>query len=184
MSDEFIERAESLVDDAHAAANRDGIDRLKAENHVVGDACDAVQELSADGELSEGQMNAVADQLADILARYNKTDLKQEFREYFSEETGDGIPFDEILQERLDELQTVHSTDAKQGTVWRWHFSDGVQLETETSKDGGRKHYDWHKFKCDYFDALIAAATGSALRSRPPKCVTPRPGKISSTTSF
>lgn len=163
MTDEFINAAEELVDKAEQAADREGVQRLKAENSVVGDACEVIAELSENGDISESETNALADQLSDLLARYNKTDLKDEFREYFTEERGDGIPFDALLEERLESLQTIHSTDAKQGTVWRWHFSDGVQLETETSKDGGRKHYDWNGFKRDYFDSLVALGDGEKI---------------------
>lgn len=167
MSD-FMDTAEALVDDAHAAANRDGIERLKAENRLVGDACEKVAELSTAGEISEGEMNALADQLADVLARYNKTDLKSEFSEHFAETGGDGTPFDQILEDRLESLQTIYSSDAKQGTVWRWEFSDGVQLETQTSKDGGRKHYDWTALKRDYFDALVSLGKGEKIAQPDP----------------
>jgi hypothetical protein len=168
MSD-FVERAEELVEQAHSAQNRDGIGRLKAENRLVGDACEVVAELSNQGDMTESEMNALADQLSDILARYNKTDLKSEFQEHFADEAGEGIPFNELLEDRLEELQTIHSTDAKQGTAWRWHFSDGVKLETETSKDGGRKHYDWHAFKMDYFDSLVAADRGTRIAKPDPE---------------
>jgi len=163
MSGEFINAAEKLVGKAEQAADREGVQRLKAENSVVGDACEAIAELSENGDISESETNALADQLSDLLARYNKTDLKDEFREYFTEERGDGIGFDVLLEERLESLQTIHSTDAKQGTVWRWHFSDGVQLETETSKDAGRKHYDWNGFKRDYFDSLVSLGEGEKI---------------------
>jgi len=159
----FIDAAEELVETAEQATEREGIQRLKAENSVVGEACERISELSEAGDISKSELSALADQLADILARYNKTDLKEEFNEFFNEERREGVPFDELLTNRLEELQTVHSTDAKQGTVWRWHFSDGVMLETETSKDGGRKHYDWSAFKRDYFDTLISLGEGEKI---------------------
>lgn len=165
---EFMEIAEEIVEKAEEATNREGIQRLKAENSLVGTACEHVAELSEAGEMSESEMNALADQLADILARYNKTDLKSEFGEHFAETGGEGVAFDELLQTRLEKIQTIHSTDAKQGTVWRWYFSDGVQLETETSKDGGRKHYDWHSFKRDYFDSLISLNKGQRIAKPSP----------------
>jgi len=163
MSEKFVKAAEELLDGAHAAANREGIGRLKAENRLVGEACEQVAELSEAGHMSESEMNALADQLSDALARYTKTDLKSEFKEHYAETGGEGVRFDDVLETRLERLQTVHSTDAKQGTVWRWHFSDGVQLETETSKDGGRKHYDWKSFKRDYFDSLISLNKGERI---------------------
>lgn len=163
MSDDpFIRAAEDLVRSAAEAAEADGVERMTAENRVVGEACDAVAELSQRGDINSTQANALADQLSDTLGRYTKTDLKDEFKSHFQEQ-GDGVSFDTLIENRLDELKIVHTTDAKQGTVWRWHFSDGVQLETETSKDGGRKHLDWQAFKRDYFDSLVALGKGEQI---------------------
>lgn len=169
---EFIDSAEELVERAEEAAQADGINRLKEENRVVGDACEIVNELSSSGNLTNSQLNALADQLADTLARYTKTDLKEEFQEHFAQGS-EGVPFDELIEERLETVQTVHSTDAKQGTVWRWNFSDGVKLETQTSKDGGRKHYDWGAFKRDYFDSLVSQGHGQKIAPPNPELKQP-----------
>lgn len=165
---EFEEIAEELMAAAEEAHHKEGIKRLKAENRVVGEGCEKVAELSKQGKLAESEMNSLADLLSDALARYTKTDIKQEFQEHYAESGGDGIQFNTLLEDRLDELQVVHSTDAKQGTVWRWHFSDGVKLETEVSKDGKRKHYDWKAFKHDYFDALISLGEGERIADPDP----------------
>lgn len=161
MSD-FTAAAEELVERADAAAEKEGIDRLKAENALVGDACERVDELSRQNAISKSELSALADTLGDTLARYNKTDLKDELQTHFSNGS-EGRAFNEIIESRLDTLQTIHSTDSKQGVVWRWEFSDGVTLETETSKDGGRKHYDWQAFKRDYFDALVGLGNGETI---------------------
>jgi hypothetical protein len=161
MSD-FESLAVQLVDDAQAAASKDGIKQLKAENKLVGDACERISEESRQGNISKSELNALADTLADELDRYTKTDLKGEFSTHFSN-GNDGNPFDAIIEERLESVQAVHSTDAKQGTVWRWEFSDGVVLETEASKDGGRLHHHWEQFRNDYFDALVALGKGETL---------------------
>lgn len=160
---DWVDAAADVFDAAEDAAEQDGTDRLKAENAVVGDACELVKELSEAGRLSEADMNALAGELSETLAQYTKTDLKTEFREYFSDELGDGKKFNQILSDRVEEIQIVHSSDAKQGTVWRWHFDDGVMLETETSKDGGRLHHKWSDFKKDYFDALLAEGKGEQI---------------------
>lgn len=159
---EFADLAAQLVDDAESAVAKDGIDQLKAENALVGDACERISEESREGNISKSELNALADTLADTLDRYTKTDLKAEFKTHFANGS-DGTAFDELIESRLESIQAVHSTDAKQGTVWRWEFSDGVVLETETSKDGGRKHYDWESFRRDYFDALVALGDGESI---------------------
>lgn len=159
---EFADLAAQLVDDAESAVAKDGIDQLKAENALVGDACERISEESREGNISKSELNALADTLADTLDRYTKTDLKAEFKTHFANGS-DGTAFDELIESRLESIQAVHSTDAKQGTVWRWEFSDGVVLETETSKDGGRKHYDWESFRRDYFDALVALEEGESI---------------------
>jgi hypothetical protein len=161
MSD-FETLAVQLVDDAQAAAAKDGIEQLKAENKLVGDACERISEESRQGNISKSELNALADTLADELDRYTKTDLKGEFKTHFSN-GNDGSAFDVIIENRLQSVQAVHSSDAKQGTVWRWEFSDGVVLETEASKDGGRLHHHWEQFRNDYFDALVALDKGEPL---------------------
>lgn len=159
---EFADLAAQLVDDAESAVAKDGIDQLKAENALVGDACERISEESRGGNISKSELNALADTLADTLERYTKTDLKNEFKTHFANGSN-GTAFDELIETRLESIQAVHSTDAKQGTVWRWEFSDGVVLETETSKDGGRKHYDWEAFRRDYFDALVSLGEGESV---------------------
>jgi hypothetical protein len=159
----WVDAAGDVFAAADAAAEKEGIQRLKAENAVVGDACELVAELSEQGDISESDCNALAGELSDVLARYTKTDLKDEFSEYFTETIGDGEQFDAIVENRLEEIKIIHSTDAKQATVWRWHFSDGVMLETETSKDGGRKHHNWQALKKDYFDSLLALSKGEKI---------------------
>jgi len=161
MSD-FTSAAEELAEAAEVAAEKEGIERLKAENALVGEACERVDELSRRNEIAKSELSALADTLADMLARYNKTDLKEELQTHFSNGS-EGRAFNEIIENRLDTLQTIHSTDSKQGVVWRWEFSDGVTLETETSKDGGRKHYDWQAFKRDYFDASVGLGRGETI---------------------
>jgi len=161
MSD-FTAAAEELVERADAAAEKEGINRLKAENALVGDACERVDELSRQNAISKSELSALADTLADTLARYNKTDLKDELQTHFSNGS-EGRAFNEIIETRLDKLQTIHSTDSKQGVVWRWEFGDGVTLETETSKDGGPKHYHWQALKRDYFDALVGLGKGETI---------------------
>jgi hypothetical protein len=160
---EYLDALEELIGSAEEAAGlEDAIDKARAENRVVGEACETVADLSASGDISESELSSLASNLSDILDNYNKTDIKGELREHFSEGRK-GTPLDEVIESRLDELQVIHSTDAKQSTVWRWHFSDGVQIETETSKDGGREHHAWPVMKNYYFDQLVSLGRGERI---------------------
>jgi len=161
--DDKDEALEQVVNTAERATDEGGVTQMRAENAAVGDACEFVAEFSERGELSSAESNALADMLGDTLARYNKTDLKQEFREVFVEESQRGTPFNVLLENRLESVTVVKTTDRRQGQVFRWHFSDGVMLETEQSKDGTRKHNDWRGFKQDYFDALLATGNGERI---------------------
>lgn len=155
-----------------AAEDVDGdspIARMRAENDILSEAVDYVAAWSEAGEVSNANTNALADALSGEFAHYTKTDIKEEFNDVFVDNGGgsDGIPFDELIEERLDEVKIVTTTDAKRGLVWRWHFTDGVQLETETSKDDQRKHYDWVSWREDYFEALLSVGQGE--RIAPPR---------------
>ncbi|ADQ69495.1 hypothetical protein C499_19555 [Halogeometricum borinquense DSM 11551] len=157
---------EELLDEAEEIDSDDGMTaRMRRENQLLGRAVDYVAAWSEDGAISSANANALADALASELAHYTKTDIKDEFTDVFVDDGSgaNGIPFDELIEQRLQEVKVVSTTDAKQGLVWRWHFSDGVQLETEKSKDEGRKHYDWTAWKEDYFEALISLGKGERI---------------------
>lgn len=158
---------EDLLNDAEAIGkdSEELTTRMYRENQLLGRAVDYVSAWSENGAISNANANALADALANELAHYTKTDIKSEFTEVFVDNGhgADGIPFDQLIEQRLEEVKVVSTTDAKQGVVWRWHFSDGVQLETEKSKDGGRKHYDWPAWKEDYFEALISLGKGEHI---------------------
>lgn len=167
MADYFDELEELLDAAEEAAAKDDAIKKARAENRVIGDVCDMVAEMSAAGEMEKTQVNALASQLSEIVDNYTKTDIKNELKPHFVEKR-EGKRFDEVIENRLEEVRVVHSTDHKQGTVWRWRFSDGVELETDTSGDGGREHYSWSVFKRLYFDELVSQGQGEKLAEPDP----------------
>jgi len=158
----FLDRLEELATAAQEIDRDDAYTVARRENEIQGEACEAVAELSKNGDISRAAKNQLADVLADELAQYTKTDLKTEFDEYFQREQS-GTPFDTLIEGRLDEVVVVKNTDHRQGAVFRWHFDDGVQLETETSADGARLHRAWPEFKELYFEARLAAGDGERI---------------------
>jgi len=159
----YLDRLEELAAAAQDASNaEDTAATARRENQVVGEACQAVGELSANGDISKAEKNQLAGVLSDELAQYTKTDLKNEFDDYFQREQS-GIPFDELIEERLQEIVVIKSTDHRQGAMFRWHFSDGVQLETETTEEGTRLHRAWQQFKELYFEARVAGGEGERI---------------------
>lgn len=175
MSDDTVPEVEAgtdeLLDEAEAIGEEEErmTQRMRRENQLVGRAVDYIAVWSERDEISNANANALADALSSELSHYTKTDIKEEFSDVFVDGSDgvEGVPFDKLIDDRLEEVKVVSTTDAKQGLVWRWHFSDGVQLETEKSKDDGRKHYDWKSWKEDYFEALIS--TGKGERIGPPR---------------
>lgn len=163
-TDELLDEAEAIGEEEERMTQR-----MRRENQLVGRAVDYIAVWSERGEISNANANALADALSSELSHYTKTDIKEEFSDVFVDGSSgsDAISFDELINSRLEEVKVVSTTDAKQGLVWRWHFSDGVQLETEKSKDEGRKHYDWNSWKEDYFEALISIGEGE--RIAPPR---------------
>ncbi|MDS0478667.1 hypothetical protein [Natrinema sp. 1APR25-10V2] len=160
------EGTDELLSEAEEIDSSEGMTvRMHQENRLVGRSVDYIAEWSEEGEISSANANALADALSSELAHYTKTDIKSEFKQVFVDggSGSDGIPFDELIENRLEEVKMVSTTDAKQGLIWRWHFSDGVQLETEKSKDDGRKHYDWNSWKEDYFEALLSLGKGEEI---------------------
>jgi hypothetical protein len=159
----YLDRLEELTAAAQDASNAEDTAAIaRRENQVVGDACEAVGELSANGDISKAEKNQLAGVLSDELAQYTKTDLKNEFDDYFQREQS-GTPFDKLIEDRLEEIVVIKNTDHRQGAMFRWHFSDGVQLETETTEEGTRLHRAWQQFKELYFEARVAAGEGERI---------------------
>lgn len=162
---DFLNRLEELAEAAQDSNDAEDTAAIaRRENQVVGDACEAVTELSANGDISKAEKNQLASVLSDELAQYNKTDLKNEFEDYFQREQS-GTHFDKLIQQRLEEITVIKSTDHRQGAMFRWHFRDGTQVETETTEAGTRLHYAWQQFKKLYFEARVAAGAGERISS-------------------
>ena len=161
---DWIDDAQTLINTFRSKKEGlDGVDALKLENRLKGDACELVETHTSNGDMSEQDVAAFAGQLSDVSDSYTKTDLKDEFGEYIKSTDEDGIPLDDLIENRLEEIVIVTTTDHKQSTVWRFKFSDTVVIETETSKEGTRKHHSWPLFQKDYFDELVALGKGEQI---------------------
>lgn len=128
--------------------------QASAENDVAREFASELAIAVCKG-LNSAQASAYCGQIAEAAEFYNKTDLKGLLDEALEEEreANDGRqPLDQLIEEELEEVVIVKTSDARQSTLYRWHFKGGVMFETQSTKDG-RTHFSWPEFRNEYFDA-------------------------------
>lgn len=77
---------------------------------------------------------------------YSKTDLKQQVKDKTEElRGGDKQPLDEFVEERLESVTIVRTTDHRQGAEYIFDFGT-FKIETESGEDG-RGHFRFDQFR-------------------------------------
>lgn len=105
----------------------------------------------------EGVARAVADGMnkpvgfyasavAEEAAYHTKTNLKQRIKDESERfRGGDKDPLDEFIEERLEQVTVVKTTDHRQGAEYIWDFGT-FKVETRSGKDG-RGHFAFAQFR-------------------------------------
>lgn len=136
------EAAEGLAD-AHAEADNAAMAGAAEQEHVS----TFVDEIAK--ALSDGLNDAVgfyAGAVADEAEYYSKTDLKQQIKDRTEELRGsDKQALDEFIEERLEVVTVVKTTDHRQGAEYIWDFGT-FKVETRSGKDG-RGHFLFPAFR-------------------------------------
>lgn len=156
MSEEDIDpklsAAEALEKATEAIASVDGgkaSERYTAEAEAVDGFTHRIGDLVANHGLPETEIGALAGSLSDVAQLSNKTDIKQAIEDEVEgmAKGGDGMgpALNASLQENVEEVEIVRSTDAKQSAVYRWHINDPVvgryEIETGESATPHFKHF-------------------------------------------
>lgn len=148
--------AEGLAD-AHAEADNAAMAGAAEQEHVSAFVDEIAQALA------EGLNDAVgfyAGAVAEEAEYYSKTDLKQQIKDRTEELRGsDKQPLDEFVEERLESVTVVKTTDHRQGAEYIFDF-ETFKVETRSGKDG-RGH-----FRFDAFRNLIHESGG--VNTAPP----------------
>lgn len=136
------EAAEGLVE-AHAEADNAAEAGVAEQQYVS----EFVEQLAV--SLSDGLDDAVgfyAGAVAEEAEYYSKTDLKQQVKDKTEElRGGDKQPLDEFVQERLESVTIVRTTDHRQGAEYIFEFGT-FKIETESGEDG-RGHFRFDQFR-------------------------------------
>jgi hypothetical protein len=104
---------------------------------------------------AEAHARTACGQISDIAEYYTKSALSELVEDEIAalESDSDGRrPFDEVLEDDLNEVVIVRTTDAKQSTIYRWQF-DGGSVETTATAET-RTHFSWSDFRDEYFDVM------------------------------
>lgn len=128
---------------AHAEAENAAEAGAAEQEHVS----TFVNELAA--ALSDGLNDPVgfyAGAVAEETEYYSKTDLKQKIKDRTEELRGaDKQPLDEFVEERLNSVTVVKTTDHRQGAEYIFNFGT-FKVETQSGKDG-RGHFRFDAFR-------------------------------------
>lgn len=148
-----LEATQSIISMLEAAEDLPLIERVTKEQEKVLSFADTQAELLDDG-LQKVHMRSMCGSVAGVADNYTKSALMELVDERYEElvESQDTRrPFDEILEEDLEEVVVTRTTDARLQTLYRWRFSTGT-VETQATKDG-RTHFRWTIFRDQYYDA-------------------------------
>ena len=134
--------AEGLAD-AHAEADNAAIAGAAEQEHVSA-FVDEIAQALADG-LNDA-VGFYAGAVAEEAEYYSKTDLKQQIKDRTEELRGsDKQPLDEFVEERLESVTVVKTTDHRQGAEYIFDFGT-FKVETCSGKDG-RGHFAFAQFR-------------------------------------
>lgn len=135
---------EEAVDDLDAADGGNTMEVARAESDAVEKVVDAVAEALVDG-MNES-VGFFAGALADVCHYNNKTDLKQQIKDRVTELRDDGKePLDGFMEDRLEKVTVVKTTDHKQGAQYIWDFGT-FKVETKSGRDR-RGHFAFNNFR-------------------------------------
>lgn len=105
--------------------------------------------------LAQAHVRSNCGQFSDASKYYTKSDLAdliEDAVEEHKQQADSRRPFDRVIDQDLNEVVIVRTTDAKQSTIYRWQFN-GASVET-TANSEGRTHFHWNEFRNEYFDAI------------------------------
>jgi hypothetical protein len=138
-----MEAAAEGLAQAHAEAEN-AAQAGAAEHELV---TEFVEELAL--ALADGLNDAVgfyAGAVVDEAEYYSKTDLKQQVKDKTEElRGGDKPPLDEFVEQRLESVTVVRTTDHRQGAEYTFDFGT-FKIETESGEDG-RGHFRFDQFR-------------------------------------
>lgn len=156
------------IDAIETADPDDIIEEVKIEKDVVDDFASDVGAAIVHG-LPKNHAKAYASKLKDRLDNYTKTDLVEHVDQTTAElraaapnagrNTGNGasqqrafVPLDHWVEDNLQRVVVLKTTDAQQETTYRWHFDTGV-IETKANAEGVT-HFAWNYYRDELYQGL------------------------------
>lgn len=138
-----MKNAVGELEEAHADADNAAAAGI-AEQEQVSTFVDEIARALADG--MNQPVGAFAGPVAQQTEFFTKTDLKQQIKDAVEEYRGaDKQPLDEFVEERLESVTVVKTTDHRQGAEYIWDFGT-FKVETRSGKDG-RGHFAFPQFR-------------------------------------
>lgn len=128
-----------------ALATADGpMEGVSAEQEHIDKFASVAAEATLDGVSTS--FGPYATGLSETAKYHNKTEISQAIQTKIEERRGAGkVPLDSFVEDRLEKVIVVRTTDQKQGAEFIWDF-DTFRVETRSGKDG-RGHFAFGNFR-------------------------------------
>lgn len=152
-NDQAIAALEDALDTIEQADD-DPIAQAKAEVQAIEAFAINVAEAVKSG-LTDGIKAQLCGSLADETG-HTKTDIKGAIDDKLTtpddaKDVGESI--NSFIDSKLAQLVAVRSTDAKQSTLYRWHFDTGcTRFEIETGEHAPTSHFNWKGLRAAILD--------------------------------
>lgn len=160
--DELLFDALDAIDDADGAVEQFKVERQQIEEFAER----AAPIISSNRGVKAGQY---AQQLSDACTKWTKTEVKErieELAEDYTDPDDDRPRVTEWLEEHIERVVEVRSTDRLVKTRWRWEAATDygtVSWETKRTQDG-LGHNSYQKLQ-----SLVTEATGQWVRAPAPE---------------
>lgn len=161
---------EDAIEAMEAAADGTTYERVTVESEAVDTFATAISEAAQNG-LSQSSVSQYTGALAGETEFTTKTDIKEKV-DAAIEAAGHGATDAErlgiYLENNVDGIDAVRSTDAKQSTKYRWKITDpdAGTFEIETGADAPTSHFNWYGIRGAILDV-------SNVWTTEPKCSGP-----------
>ena len=157
------EALEEAVETIVAASDGNAVEKAKAERDAVEGFAEKVAKATQHG-LPESSISQYAGAMQNEADHLTKSDVKSDIDRAVEAasrggDADDAEPLHAYLKHAVIGIDAVRTTDHKQSTLYRWHFSGGTEtgggfsIETGDTDDAPTSTYSWRGIRSAIFDA-------------------------------
>lgn len=157
------EGLEEAVETIEAASDAGPVEKVKAERKAVEAFAEKVAKATQHG-LPESSISQYAGAMQGEATHLTKSDVKSDIKRTIEAvsrggDADEAEPLHAYLKHAVIGIDAVRTTDAKQSTLYRWHFTGGTEtggrfsIETGDTDEAPTSTYGWRQIRTAIFDA-------------------------------